>query len=50
MKKTLEILNLLVAQNIVQDYAIGGAMDKQKFLSLLSKFGLMERFSQWKLM
>ena len=24
--------------------------DKQKFLSLLSKFGLMERFSQWKLM
>ncbi len=39
MKKTLEVLNRLVREKVIADYAIGGAMG----------FDLKERFDKWQL-
>ena len=39
MKKTLEVLNRLVREKVIDDYAIGGAMC----------FNLKERFDKWQL-
>lgn len=40
MRKTLEILNLLVAQNIVKDYAIGGAMGAMWYMEAVTTMDL----------
>ena len=40
MKTALKVLNELVAEKVIKDYAIGGAMGKNKFELILTKFNL----------
>ena len=54
MKKTLEVLNKLVAERVIRDYAIGGTMGALWYMeaitTILDKCQLRERFSAWNLM
>lgn len=40
MKKTLEVLNRLVAENVIRDYAIGGAMGAMWYMEAITTMDL----------
>ena len=53
MKKTLEVLNRLVAEKVIKDYAIGGAMGAVWYMEAISTMDsqnkLEGRFAAWNL-
>lgn len=50
MKKTLEVLNKLIEERVIRDYAIGGAMGALWYMEILDHNNLRERFASWNLM
>ena len=48
MKTALRVLNDLVAEKVIKDYAIGGAMGAMFYTEdLLDKFGMSKERAQW---
>ena len=50
MKTALKVLNDLVTENVIRDYAIGGAMGAMFYMeaiTTLDKFGMTKEKSQW---
>ena len=48
MRTALKVLNELVTEKVIKDYAIGGAMGAMFYMEgLLDKFGMSKEKSQW---
>ena len=48
MKTALRVLNELIAEKVIKDYAIGGAMGAMFYMEdLLDKFGMSKEKMQW---